>query len=280
MIEYIIYAILQGLLEWLPISSDGQTMDAAIKTLGIPPNEVFSLSIWLHLGILIAVLVKFREEFVKMGKSFFPHKFKVVEVDIKKRNWLISSTIGTLITAIPLYYIFKIVMKGSFTANQGDFITLIISGLLILIGIFFLTSKKIFGEITVENTNTINILPDSFLAGLTQGIAILPGISISGLTVSTIILEKYNHNEALRMSFLMTVPAEVVFICINIGVGKGSILVILDPIVIITIMMVSFMAAYASIELLLRVAKKIRFGYFCIFYGAISFALIVPFYFL
>ncbi|MFX0073740.1 MAG: undecaprenyl-diphosphate phosphatase, partial [Candidatus Hermodarchaeota archaeon] len=57
MIEYIIIAILQGLIEWLPISSSGQVMIVAINFFGISPEEAFSLSIWLHLGTAFAVIL-------------------------------------------------------------------------------------------------------------------------------------------------------------------------------------------------------------------------------
>ena len=111
MIEYIILAILQGLFEWLPISSSGQVMIFAINGFGISPEEAFSLAIWLHLGTMFAVLLKFRNDFIDMGKSFLPKKFEVSDETILKRNWLIIATIGTAITALPLYFIFKIIVR-------------------------------------------------------------------------------------------------------------------------------------------------------------------------
>ena len=127
MIEYIILAILQGILEWLPISSSGQVMIIAINFLGISAEEAFSLSIWLHLGTMFAVLLKFKEDFVKIVKSIFPGSFEVEEVDIKERNWLIYSTIGTAIMALPLYFVFRMVFLEEFGALQGEVLTLVIS---------------------------------------------------------------------------------------------------------------------------------------------------------
>jgi len=77
MIEYIILAILQGLFEWLPISSSGQVMIASINFFGIPPEKAFSLSIWVHLGTAIAVLIKLRKDYIQIIKSVIPRKFKV-----------------------------------------------------------------------------------------------------------------------------------------------------------------------------------------------------------
>ena len=92
MIEYIIIAILQGLFEWLPISSSGQVMIVSINFLGIPPDEAFSLSIWAHLGTTLAVLIKLRKDYIQIIKSIIPRKFNLDENDVKKRNWPSSVT--------------------------------------------------------------------------------------------------------------------------------------------------------------------------------------------
>ena len=62
MIDIIIIAILQGLFEWLPISSSGQVMLVSINLFGLSDSESFSLAIWLHLGTALAVLVKYRKD--------------------------------------------------------------------------------------------------------------------------------------------------------------------------------------------------------------------------
>ncbi|MFX0024765.1 MAG: undecaprenyl-diphosphate phosphatase, partial [Candidatus Hermodarchaeota archaeon] len=193
MIEYIIIAILQGFFEWLPISSSGQVFIVSMNVFGFTSEEALSLAIWLHLGTTLAVLLKFRKDYIKIFKSFIPKSFVVDEIYVKKRNWLIYATIGTAITAIPLYIIFKIIISDAFVALQGDVITLIISGFLIITGIFLLKSRKTYGTNTVADISLKDITKDSFFSGLIQGTSILPGISRSGVTVTTILLEKYNQ---------------------------------------------------------------------------------------
>ncbi len=278
MIEYIIIAILQGLFEWLPISSSGQVMIVAVNFLGIPPEEAYSLSIWLHLGTMFAVLLKFKKDYIRIGKSFLPKKFNIEETDIKKRNWLIVGTIGTAITALPLYFIFKFIIIGEFTEIHGDFLTLIIAGMLIITGLILLLIKKKFGVKTIESIEKQNVIKDSFLIGLTQGVAVLPGISRSAITVSTTLIENYEQDSALRLSFLMSVPVVIASIAVDIIFGEGSVFRILDPITIIIITFFSFIVGYASIEILLKIAKKIQFGYFCLLYGIIAYAIILPFF--
>ena len=277
MIEYIILAILQGLFEWLPISSSGQVMIVSINFFGIPPEKAFSLSIWMHLGTAIAVLVKLRKDYIQIIKSVIPWKFKVDEDDIKKRNWLIYATIGTAITAIPLYLLFKFVIIEGFDATQGDVLTLVISGLLIVTGIVLLTYKRKFGKKNIKTVSDRELIRDSSISGLIQGIAILPGISRSGFTVSTILFEKYDQDQSLKLSFLMSVPVVLASIGMDIIFGEGSVFGTIDIFTILIITAVSFIVGYLSMELLLKIAQKINFSYFCILYGVLSFLIIIPF---
>jgi len=276
MIEYIILAILQGLFEWLPISSSGQVMMVSINFFGIPPEKAFSLSIWVHLGTAIAVLIKLRKDYIQIIKSVIPGKFEVDGSDIKKRNWLIYATIGTAITAIPLYLLIKIVIID-FDATQGDVLTLVISGLLIVTGIVLLTFRRKFGKKNIKTVSDRELIKDSSISGLIQGIAILPGISRSGFTVSTILFEKYDQDQSLKLSFLMSVPVVLASIGMDIIFGEGSVFGTIDIFTILIITIVSFIVGYFSMELLLKVAQKINFSYFCIFYGVLSFVIIVPF---
>jgi len=275
MIEYIIIAILQGLLEWLPISSSGQVMIISTNFFSISPENAFSLAIWLHLGTTLAVLLKFRGDFIKIVKSFVPKTFKTTEIDMRKRKWLIYATLGTAITALPLYFVFKIIITETYTALQGDIITLIISGLLIITGIVLLITKKVFGKNTLDGVPQTFIPKDSFISGLVQGVSILPGISRSGVTVSAILLEKYDQDDALRLSFLMSVPVAFASIIVDIIFGEGF--GTLNLFIIISATLTSFIVGYLTMEILLRVAQKVEFGYFCVIYGIIAFAIIIPF---
>ncbi|MBD3194745.1 MAG: hypothetical protein GF317_06805 [Candidatus Lokiarchaeota archaeon] len=280
MIEYIIIAILQGLFEWLPISSSGQVFIVATNIFGISAQEAYSLAIWLHLGTTLAVLVKFHKEYIIVLKSLLPQKFILDDKDIKLRNWIIIATLGTAITGIPLYIFFKFIVISDFTAIQGDVITLLVCGLLIITGIILLARKNIYGEKTIEVLSDDLFQSDSFLTGLAQGVSILPGISRSGITVSAILLENYEQDHALRLSFLISVPVAFASIGVDIIFGSGSVLGILNPLVIIVTTLISFLIGFLTMEILLRFAKKIEFGYFCVFYGIIAYIIIIPAFFI
>ena len=283
MIFYIIIAILQGLFEWLPISSSGQTMIISMNIFVISAEEAFSLAIWLHIGTMLAVLLKYIKDYWNIFKACIPPVFKnVEEVDKKKRNWLIFATIGTAITALPLYFIFReiiieeLLVSEADAAFAGDIITLIISGLLIITGIILLKSKNKYGDKTINDLPMGKVNKHSFIAGLIQGISILPGISRSGVTVSTILSQKYEQDSALKLSFLMSVPVVIASVAVDILFGDGSLLALDTSIIVITTL-ISFVVGYLTIELLVRVSKKVNFGYFCIIYGIIAFAVILPF---
>ena len=280
MIEYIIIAILQGLLEWLPISSSGQVMIFSLKILDISPEQAYSLSIWLHLGTMFAVILRFRKDYYGIIKSFIPNKDKMDQIDVKKRNWIIIATVGTALTAVPLYFIFRVLILGTYSADQGDLLTLVISGFLIITGIILLVFKKKYGRKTIDTISNKELNRDSFISGLIQGIAILPGISRSGVTMSTLLIEDYEQDHSLKLSFLMSVPVILASIGVDIIFGEGSIFGSLDIPTILIITIVSFLVGYLTMEILLRVARKVNFGYFCILYGVIAFVIIVPFLFI
>ncbi|MBY8980638.1 MAG: undecaprenyl-diphosphate phosphatase [Candidatus Lokiarchaeota archaeon] len=279
MIEYIIIAIIQGLVEWLPISSSGQVLIVSVNIFGIPPEQAFSLSIWVHLGTTLAVIVKMRKDFIHIIKSIIPGKFEAEDNHVKKRNWLIYATVGTAITAIPLYLLFKFIISEDFDATQGDIMTLMISGFLIITGIVLLIFKKKFGNKTIDLISKRELIRDSSISGLIQGVAILPGISRSGFTISTLIFEKYTQEQSLKLSFLMSVPVALASIGMDIIFGEGSVFGTIDIFTILILTAVSFIVGYFSMGVLLKIAQKINFSYFCILYGVLSFVIIVPFMF-
>ena len=116
LIQSILLGLIQGIAEWLPISSEGQTMLFMIEFLNISAKEALSLAIFLHLGTMLAVMLRFRTEFIEMlTPKSHPVLLKIIVI----------STLSTGITAIPLFFIIK-------SFNQGDAVMLLIGIMLIL----------------------------------------------------------------------------------------------------------------------------------------------------
>ena len=124
-IQAIILGIIQGIFEWLPISSEGQSMLILINAFQMDVDEALSVAIFMHLGTSFAVMIKFREEFKSIisGKN---HELTRI---------IVISTVCTGLTGLPLYFILKSTFTGGIAA------TLLIGVLLILTGIILGLNK-------------------------------------------------------------------------------------------------------------------------------------------
>ena len=242
--QAILLGILQGITEWLPISSQGQSMLFMIGWLGISPNDAFSYSILLHLGTMSAVLIRFREEFLKALKNPSTQMARV----------LIISTIGTGITGIPLYFLFREGFKGGMQA------TVLIGALLILTGL--LLRIRGTGARSIHDMNAL----DMIILGLVQGFSILPGISRSGTTLAALLMRNLKQDEALAISFIISVPAALGALALNHSHSLAEMPLASACLAILA----SFVAGYMTMDLLIAYAKKVNFSAFCITMGLLT----------
>ncbi len=235
-LQALILGIIQGITEWLPVSSSAQiTLVGSLSQMSY--QEAFSFGIFLHFGTLLAVLFKFRDIRLYLNK------------------FIIIATVFTGIIGIPLYI---------FMSYSGEFISIIIGVSLILTGIILRISKNKFGTKRSDE----GTLKDSSIIGFFQGFSVLPGISRSGITISSLLFRGFRQEEALKMSFLLSVPA--VFGAILLDIAKNSEILVLHYKYIIVGIVFAFLSGYLVMDFLLRVAKKIRFEIFCIVFGVIT----------
>jgi len=251
----IILGIFQGLVEWLPISSSGQTLLAMVDILSIEADTALSLAFYLHFGTLCAVLLKMRKD-VKHILSRLP-KYREDELV----RFLLISTVVTGVVGIPVYILLVIFIR----LGGGEIITLFVGIFLILTGLIIYFSKKKGGTRVVKDSK----LKDSILAGVVQGFAVVPGISRSGVTVAALVANDFDHSEALRISFLMSIPAilgVIILEAIRGGAENIGLLPIMAGIV------AAFIVGYIMIDALIRFAQKVKFDGFCIVFGTIAVA--------
>jgi undecaprenyl-diphosphatase len=255
-LQFFLAAALQGLLEWLPISSEGQIALVMLYVFNITESStILSLIIWLHLGTMGAALLKYRSEYFHV---LFPKTAEFTYL----RKFLVVVTLATGITAIPLYLFLREVFKPSY----GDIISVMIGICLIFTGIIL----YIFRNIREYRPATDLSLKEMIFLGLVQGLSILPGISRSGTTVATLLGRKIEQENSLKYSFLMSVPVvfgAFIFDLMISGVPE------LPGISIYEIMMmigVAFAFGLLSMDVLLAVAKKVNFAYFCVLIGLIA----------
>ena len=140
-------------------------------------------------------------------------------------------------------------------------LNLFVGFLLLITGILQLKKNKI----ALRNFLNINFV-DSFILGIVQAFSVLPGLSRSGLTVSTLLLRKFNDEESLKLSFLMSLP--IVFFG-NLFLNFRSFY--FSPEILWGVLF-AFLFGILTIHYFLKLAKKINFGYFALVFGVLMVA--------
>lgn len=254
LIQYLILGIIQGITEWLPISSSGVGTLVMTNLFGITDlNFILKELLFLHLGTFFAVLLYFFRDVKKLTISLFHYK----KSDRKIKKILNFIIISTIITGLIGIIFLKLFTDINFELT-GKTITFVVAILLLFTGVIQLNpSKK--GKKTEENLKN----KDSALLGFVQGISVLPGISRSGITVSTLLLRKFNDTTALKLSFLMSLPIILIGnIFLNINNTSITIYSIFG-------LIASFVFGFFTIHALMKLSRKINFAWFALIFGVL-----------
>ncbi|MGI5842001.1 MAG: undecaprenyl-diphosphate phosphatase [Christensenellales bacterium] len=234
--QAIILGLVQGLTEFLPISSSGHLVLLS-KVFGIKSNFVF-FSIALHFATLLAVLWHFRKEvWLVVKKPFGPLAVK-----------LYIATIPAIIVAL----LFNDQIEKMFSGTLLPFCFMFTAVLLILTQICA-TKQKHKKKIDYKG---------ALFMGFMQAVAIIPGISRSGSTISGSVLAGYDKEESAHFSFLISVPiilASCAYEVLKIfKQGAGLIF----PLQTIVSSLFAFLSGIFAIKLMLNIVKKVKFHYF------------------
>jgi len=254
LIEILILAIIQGVTEWLPISSSGHLVIAQkYMRLSLP---VF-FDVVLHVGSLLVVLIVFRREIFKILKA-------VVRLDFKSEEGKLALFIilGSIPTAI-IGFIFKAVFE-SFFNNP-----LAVGVAFFIMGVFLFISER------GENQNRALGHLDAVLIGVAQGIALIPGISRSGITVTIGLLRKVSKQTAFKFSFLLFIPAVVGATIFTATETENLIAVDIDYASTLFALALTVVVGYFSIKLLQNVVLRGRFHLFAYYCWAIGFIVVL-----
>ncbi|MHA1977542.1 MAG: undecaprenyl-diphosphate phosphatase [Candidatus Hodarchaeales archaeon] len=190
----ILMALFQGIFEWLPISSEGQLSLLFVTIYGLDELAAVTLALFLHLGTMMAVIWYFRQDLIEMIKSRSP----ILEM-------MVITTFGTALTAVPLVLLFKTYWE-TFTSNlilPADLLFTILVGSLLIITGFVLSKQSDQGSRELLSLTK----KEALFLGLAQGIAALPGISRSGMTITFLLVIGIMHRDAFKISFLISIPA-------------------------------------------------------------------------
>ncbi len=188
-IEAIILGIIQGLTEFLPVSSSGH-LELAKFIMGgdSMPQESMLMTVVLHFATALSTVVVFRKELAQIFKGLLQFKW----------NEEFQFSIKIILSMIPAAMV-GVLFNDEIEAFFGGEILFVGCMLLLTGGLLFLADRA-------KNTNKGVSFTNAIIIGISQAVAILPGISRSGATISTSVLLGVDREKAARFSFLMVVP--------------------------------------------------------------------------
>lgn len=251
-IEAIILGIVQGITEFLPISSTGH-LTLAGKLMGLiseeNPEHWTSFIAVIQLGTMISILVYFWKDIFNIVKDFIKENFNVRK---KYSQQSINSRLGWLVIigSIPIGVtglLFKDIIEGSLTKSL-----FVISISLILLAILLWIAEK-----KAKHNKEINEITiwDSILIGLAQAVALIPGSSRSGTSITGALFVGLKRDVAARFSFLLSVPA--IFASGLLQLKESLAFINYDlAINLIVATIVSGISGYLAIDFLLKFLKK------------------------
>jgi len=252
MIEIIILGILQGIAEFLPISSSAHLIIFR-DLFGIGSNLIgemdLTFDLALHFGTLLAIIVYFFNDLFKIIKNGVT---KPKSNDGKIFWYLIVATIPAAIVGV----LFEDIIDSFFRKE----IILIAIALIVMGIIIYLVDKK---NKETKDLNKMNI-KDAILIGCAQVFALIPGFSRSGTTISAARALKLNKEDAAKFSFYLSAP--VIGGAVVLSLLKGDLNLILDNLGIFGLgILVSFLTGLFCISFLLKFIKKHDFKLFMLY---------------
>jgi undecaprenyl-diphosphatase len=243
-----VYALLlglvQGISEWLPISSKTQILFASTLLFSLPLAVAYAFGLFMEIGSVGSAVVYFRRD------------IRIIFKDRKLLRYLIVVTAFTGIVGAPLYYLTDKVLSTS-PYNIG--IPMVLLGLVLIgTGLYIRYSRtKPRLVVGLEEMKLKNYV----LVGIAQGIAALPGVSRSGMTVSTMLLMGVKPEQAFRLSYLAYIPASLGAFFVTLILSKSQVdtaIQVIEPTGILIAIATSALIGIVVISYLLKFAKTSR----------------------
>ena len=263
----VILGLIQGITEFLPISSSGHLAIAEhlLHTSGMKTPEFFD--VLLHLGTLVAVFIAYWSDIRDM----------IVELIAGARDLARRSTpnpvpparrliLLIIVSTLPLFVVLPVKDLVEGLADNMYFV----AGALLVTGCLLFASDRVKKGRKTEKSAT---LVDALLVGVGQAIATCPGISRSGTTITAGCFVGFDRKFAVRYSFLMSIPAILGANILSLKYAFEAGIIWGDVPVYLVGVAVAAVVGYACIRLLKMIAEKGRFGffaYYCWIVGALT----------
>jgi undecaprenyl-diphosphatase len=235
--EYILAGVLQGVFEWLPVSSEGVV--ALFTNFSLPQMNSVDFALFLHLGTALAVILFFWKDIMDM-------------ILFKDKKFLKFFVIVTVISGGLGFFVYK------FASNIGGG-----AALLFLMGCgLFLTSWFQKKKIKIKAGENLSAI----VVGLLQAITPIPGVSRSGATIFGLSLFEHDPEKILKTSYLISIP---------VVLGADLYIYLKSPTMITSdtwiALLFSFIFGFITLKFLMEATKKINFSKFTFIFGCLCF---------
>ncbi len=255
MLQNIILGIIQGISEWLPISSTAH-LKIVGTFFGFTVTPLFNII--LHLGTLAVLLFFFREDIKNI-------LIALVHLDFKSENGKLIPLI--IIASIPT----ALISFAYITFLQDTAGTMVIIAVTFLIGATFVYTTK-FAKEKAEDLSYKTAL----LMGAAQGFAIFPGLSRSGVTISSGLLLGQKRKKAFKFSFLLSIPAIIGDFILEAYTDREALAAIgLNEVNIILGLIAAFIVGYFSLKIVSKVVQGKKFHYFAFYTWPLGIVLLI-----
>lgn len=262
----VILGIVQGISEWLPVSSKTQIIIVSQYILKLNFQQAYAFGLFMEIGTVLAAIIYFRNDIWTLIKVIIG---KGNAQEWKLFKFVLVTTIVTGVIAVPLYLLVDKISGGY---NIG--IPMIILGIALIIDAFVVH----YSRSKYENDKNRKVLSnmgikDYVLVGIAQGIAALPGVSRSGATTSTMLLLNVEAKEAFRLSFLVGILATAGAFFVTLIFSKANVSVAVTQLGLVGIIISIIVAAVISlflIRFLLNTASKAKIVYLIVALGIIA----------
>ncbi|WP_121743576.1 undecaprenyl-diphosphate phosphatase [Natronorubrum halophilum] len=259
LIVAILAGVVQGVVEWLPVSSQGN-LSLFLTLVGTSPDHALQLALFLQLGTTLSSALYYRADILESLEAAPEWRPQTAFVGPNAvTSFVVVACLATGLIGLPLYFL----AVGFVSELSGGVFIAAIGLLLVLTGVLQLASESV--DLAAKSEPT---LWDAILVGAVQGLSILPGVSRSGVTTSALIFRSYEAPSAFRLSFLLSIPA---------GIGAGLLIFVTEggvPGVSLEAALValatSAIVGYATIGILMRVVERVPFWLVCFGLGGLA----------
>ncbi len=250
--------IIQGLTEFLPVSSSGHLILGA-RFVGLP-SPGLSFSIWVHIGTAVATVVMLQEDIRWLVKNLFAPETKRSRARaLTVTGYLVAASVPAALVGLLLGELVESAFSSTLVASLG----------LIVTGCVLRTTRR-NGRPAKVIAGLSEALPTvtfsrSVMVGISQAIAVIPGISRSGLTITTGLMSGMSREDAARFSFLLSLPAVFGSALLDVSSALAAQVPVVTPHGLIGCF-ISFLTGLFALGFVLKTVRKgelWKFSYYC-----------------